>query len=233
MLTVFGLFGDTDRPCKYGRKARRQGKPLPKWSKWSGTKLQRQLSTSRRTCWLATLMCRWTSFDLWGGLIRGWSFSHLYFLTEIDQITISNYRHSHSGSPSTRDWRLPGKLCQLNNNFCNQIQINFVQEDQSKNLESILCLILHGLRGQMANQTMTMCPTSNIWTWWFRHHLYKTQTNDKCLLMKVLCESMRVYPPIPLHIGRWASRETTICGKTIPRVRIVVLVVSTCTKYYK
>ena len=94
---------------------------------------------------------------------------------------LSNYRCSHLGSPSTRDWRLPGKLCQLNNNFCIQRQINFVQEDHSKNLESILCLILHGLRGQMANQTMTMCPTSNIWTWWFRHHLYKTQTNDQCL----------------------------------------------------
>ena len=113
-------------------KTGKRGKPLPKWSKWSGTKLQRQLSTSRRTCWLATLMCRWTSFDLWGGLIREWSFSQLYSLTEIDQITISNYRHSHSGSPSTRDWRLPGKLCQLNNNFCNQRQINFVQEDHSK-----------------------------------------------------------------------------------------------------
>eukprot|EP00091_Calanus_sinicus_P005717 TRINITY_DN16205_c0_g1_i1.p1 TRINITY_DN16205_c0_g1~~TRINITY_DN16205_c0_g1_i1.p1 ORF type:complete len:152 (+),score=33.52 TRINITY_DN16205_c0_g1_i1:30-458(+) len=33
----------------------------------------------------------------------------------------------------------------------------------------------------------------------------------------VLCESMRVYPPIPLHIGRWASQERTICGKTIPQ----------------
>jgi len=33
----------------------------------------------------------------------------------------------------------------------------------------------------------------------------------------VLCESMRVYPPIPLHIGRWASKTTTICGKTIPQ----------------
>lgn len=33
----------------------------------------------------------------------------------------------------------------------------------------------------------------------------------------ILSESMRVYPPIPLHIGRWASRETTICGKTIPQ----------------
>jgi cytochrome P450 family 3 subfamily A len=37
----------------------------------------------------------------------------------------------------------------------------------------------------------------------------------------VLCESMRVYPPIPLHIGRWASRETTICGRTIPQVGTV------------
>ena len=91
---------------------------------------------------------------------------------------ISNYRHSHSGSPSTRDWRLPGKLCQLNNNFCNQRQINFVQEDHSKNLESILCLIFHGSRGQMANQTMTTSLTSNIWIWWFRRHLYKIQTNE-------------------------------------------------------
>ncbi|XP_023331632.1 cytochrome P450 3A19 [Eurytemora carolleeae] len=33
----------------------------------------------------------------------------------------------------------------------------------------------------------------------------------------VLSESMRVYPPIPLHIGRWASQERTICGKTIPQ----------------
>ena len=88
MLNVFGLFGNTDRSCKYGRKARKRGKSLPKWSKWSGTKLRRQLLTSRHTCWLATLMCRWTSFDVWGGLIRKWSFSHLYFLTEIDQITI-------------------------------------------------------------------------------------------------------------------------------------------------
>ena len=75
------------------------------------------------------------------------SLSHLYFLTEIDQITISNYRHYDSGSPSTRDWRLPGKLCQLENNFCNQLQINLVQEDQSKNLESILCLIFSWSQG--------------------------------------------------------------------------------------
>ena len=34
---------------------------------------------------------------------------------------------------------------------------------------------------------------------------------------------MRVYPPIPLHIGRWASRETTICGKTIPQVMIMIM----------
>jgi len=33
----------------------------------------------------------------------------------------------------------------------------------------------------------------------------------------VLCESMRVYPPIPSHIGRWASEERTICGVTIPK----------------
>jgi len=33
----------------------------------------------------------------------------------------------------------------------------------------------------------------------------------------VLCESMRVYPPIPLHIGRWANEERKICGKTIPK----------------
>ena len=39
----------------------------------------------------------------------------------------------------------------------------------------------------------------------------------------VLCESMRVYPPIPLHIGRWASRTTTICGRTIPQVMVVML----------
>ena len=79
MLNVFGLFGNTDRSCKYGRKARERGKPLPKWSKWSGTKLQQQLSTSRRTCWLAILMCRWLSFSVWGGLISELSFSHLYF----------------------------------------------------------------------------------------------------------------------------------------------------------
>ena len=36
----------------------------------------------------------------------------------------------------------------------------------------------------------------------------------------ILCESMRVYPPIPLHIGRWASKERTICGKTIPQVKL-------------
>merc|ERR550519_2699126 len=36
-------------------------------------------------------------------------------------------------------------------------------------------------------------------------------------LEMVLCESMRVYPPIPLHIGRWASQERTICGKTVPQ----------------
>ena len=101
-------------------------------AKWSGTKLQRQLSTSRPTCWLAILMCRWLSFTVWGGLMREQSFFHLYFWTEIDQITILNYRYSHSGSPSTRDWRLPGKLCQLKNNFCNQIKISFVEEDQSK-----------------------------------------------------------------------------------------------------
>ena len=29
-------------------------------------------------------------------------------------------------------------------------------------------------------------------------------------LEQVLCESMRVYPPIPSHIGRWASKETTV-----------------------
>ena len=33
----------------------------------------------------------------------------------------------------------------------------------------------------------------------------------------VLCESMRVYPPIPSHIGRWAAEERTIAGRTIPR----------------
>ena len=32
-------------------------------------------------------------------------------------------------------------------------------------------------------------------------------------LEQVLCESMRVYPPIPSHIGRWAAQERTICGK--------------------
>jgi len=36
-------------------------------------------------------------------------------------------------------------------------------------------------------------------------------------LDQVLCESMRVYPPIPLHIGRWASKEKKICGWTIPK----------------
>jgi len=36
-------------------------------------------------------------------------------------------------------------------------------------------------------------------------------------LDQVLHESMRVYPPIPLHIGRWASEEKTICGWTIPQ----------------
>ena len=33
----------------------------------------------------------------------------------------------------------------------------------------------------------------------------------------VLSESMRVYPPIPSHIGRWAAEERTICGKVIPK----------------
>jgi len=33
----------------------------------------------------------------------------------------------------------------------------------------------------------------------------------------ILSESMRLYPPIPLHIGRWAGKERTICGKTIPQ----------------
>ena len=36
---------------------------------------------------------------------------------------------------------------------------------------------------------------------------------------------MRVYPPIPLHIGRWASRETTICGKTIPQVTLAIIMI--------
>ena len=36
-------------------------------------------------------------------------------------------------------------------------------------------------------------------------------------LDQVLCESMRVYPPIPSHIGRWAAQERTIQGKTIPQ----------------
>jgi len=33
----------------------------------------------------------------------------------------------------------------------------------------------------------------------------------------VLNESMRIYPPIPLHVGRGAKEERTYCGKTIPK----------------
>ena len=35
-------------------------------------------------------------------------------------------------------------------------------------------------------------------------------------LEQVLCESLRIYP-ITAHIGRWASQQRTICGKTIPK----------------
>jgi len=45
---------------------------------------------------------------------------------------------------------------------------------------------------------------------------YDTVT-DLPYLDQVLCESMRVYPPIPSHIGRWAAQERTIQGKTIPK----------------
>ena len=34
---------------------------------------------------------------------------------------------------------------------------------------------------------------------------------------QVLSESMRLYPPIPLHIGRRASREVEICGMKVPQ----------------
>ena len=35
-------------------------------------------------------------------------------------------------------------------------------------------------------------------------------------LQQVVSESLRIYP-ITAHVGRWAARETTIEGKTIPR----------------
>jgi len=33
----------------------------------------------------------------------------------------------------------------------------------------------------------------------------------------VMSESLRVYPPIPLHFGRWANKERVICGKKVPQ----------------
>ena len=179
MLNVFGLFGNTDRSCKY-MKNREKGQTsaeMIKMVRYETTAAALNFTTYLLAC----------NPDVQVDVI--WSlrrpdqkmifFPFVLFNWNRSDYHLSNYRCSHLGSPSTRDWRLPGKLCQLNNNFCNQIQISFVEEDQSKYPESKLCLIF--LRGQMANQTMTTFLTSNIWIWWFCLHLYMIQTNDKCL----------------------------------------------------
>jgi len=45
---------------------------------------------------------------------------------------------------------------------------------------------------------------------------YDSVTSMQYLDM-VLSESMRIYSPIPLHLGRKAAKETVICGRKIPK----------------